>query len=107
MTNAARNRAAPYPRLFGSNYGPEVDIFAPGDEVVAAGKASDTAVVTKSGTSMSTPVVAGIISYLRSIESGLDTPEQVRARLVELSLKGVLGDVKDSPNRLVNNNSGL
>ncbi|KAL8381902.1 hypothetical protein RB595_005923 [Gaeumannomyces hyphopodioides] len=107
MTNTARSRAAPYPRIFGSNYGPEMDIFAPGDDVRAAGITSDTAVVTKSGTSMATPVVAGVVAYLRSVEGGLDTPEQVRARLIELSLKDVVGDVKGSPNRLLNNNSGL
>ncbi|KAL8297631.1 hypothetical protein RB597_007287 [Gaeumannomyces tritici] len=107
MTNAARSRASPRPRIFGSNYGPELDIFAPGDDVRAAGIASDSAIVAKSGTSMATPIVAGAVSYLRSIEGGLDTPEQVRARLVALSLKDVVGDVRDSPNRLLNNNSGL
>lgn len=84
----------------------EVDIFAPGGDVVAAGIWSDTALDTKTGTSMATPVVSGLISYLRSIETGLDTPEQVRSRLIELSWKDVVKNPNGSPNRLVYNGSG-
>lgn len=89
-----------------SNYGPALDIFAPGDGIVAAGATSDSRLTTKSGTSMATPIVSGLVAYLRSIESGLDTPEQVRARLIELSLKDVVENAKGSPNRLLYNGSG-
>ena len=47
-----------------SNYGPCVEIFAPGVQVVAASHLDDTSSTKMSGTSMATPVVAGIAAVL-------------------------------------------
>lgn len=105
MTESNRSRVSRGP-FMGSCYGPELDIFAPGARVVAAGTLSDFAATAMTGTSMATPIVAGVVAYLRSVESGLDTPEQVRARIIELSLKDVVEDPKGSPNRLLYNGSG-
>lgn len=106
MTLQNRTRVSHLYRGLGSNYGPALDIFAPGRNIVAAGITSDDATASQTGTSMSTPLVSGVIAYLRSIESGLDTPEQVRARLIELSGKDVVEDPRGSPNRLLYNGSG-
>ncbi len=43
-----------------SNYGACVDIFAPGHGITSTGIASDTATAVKNGTSMSSPLAAGV-----------------------------------------------
>lgn len=48
-----------------SNYGPVVDISAPGVEVLSTSK--DGGYTVKSGTSMASPLVAGAIAYYKSL----------------------------------------
>lgn len=45
-----------------SNYGPCVTVNAPGTNIVGASSASDSAIITMSGTSMASPIVAGVAS---------------------------------------------
>lgn len=47
-----------------SNIGDCVDILAPGKDIVSAGIASDTAEKTLSGTSMSAPLVSGVVALI-------------------------------------------
>jgi subtilisin family serine protease len=50
----------------GSNWGPCIDIWAPGDSILSAYNTSDTAVKIMSGTSMAAPFVAGAVAaYLQ------------------------------------------
>lgn len=84
-----------------------MDVFAPGRDIVSASNLNDTGNSTKTGSSMSTPLVAGLVCYLRALESGLDSPDQVTGRVLELALKDVVGDPKGSPNVLVNNGNGI
>ena len=93
--------------VYGTNHGDCVDIFAPGQNVYSASHRSDTGVVSKSGTSMATPIVSGVVAMLLEEDSSL-TPEQVKEELIKRSTKDVLdfGQLpydgrKSSPNRLV------
>ncbi|KAL1599533.1 hypothetical protein SLS60_007336 [Paraconiothyrium brasiliense] len=106
MTQPDRNRVNIIADIYGSNFGPEMDVFAPGRDIVSASNLNDTGNSTKTGTSMSTPLVAGLVCYLRALESGLGSPDQVTGRILELAIKDVVGDPKGSPNLLVYNGSG-
>lgn len=90
----------------GSNYGPGVDVFAPGLDIVSASHLSDTDSQSMDGTSMAAPLVAGLVCYLRGLEGGLGTPKEVTDRILELAIPDVVTDPKGSPNLLVNNGSG-
>jgi subtilisin family serine protease len=64
-----------------SNFGTIVDIWASGLSVLGADDLSNTATQTISGTSMSTPHVAGAIAQLLGCSSSDLTPAQVEASL--------------------------
>lgn len=106
MTQPDRGRVDIIADVYGSNYGPEMDVFAPGRDIVSASNESDDGTAIKTGTSMATPLVAGLVCYLRALEGGLESPKEVGDRVLELALKGVVGDPRGSPNLLVNNGSG-
>ncbi|KAJ4990403.1 alkaline serine protease Alp1 [Stagonosporopsis vannaccii] len=106
MTQPDRGRVSLIPGRYGSNFGPEMDVFAPGRDIVSASHLSDTETFSRTGTSMATPLVAGLVSYLRALERGLGGPDAVTKRILQLGLKGVVGDPRGSPNVLVNNGSG-
>ncbi|KAK3348866.1 alkaline protease [Lasiosphaeria hispida] len=95
------NTRAPF-----SNWGPAVDIFAPGVDVLSSYTGSDTATDVISGTSMSAPHVAGLVLYLKS--------KDTNARIIDVAAKlryfGTPGVVLDggpgSPNLLAYNGNG-
>ncbi|TFK22630.1 serine protease [Coprinopsis marcescibilis] len=72
-----------------SNYGPAVDIFAPGQSIISSWIGSDTATASISGTSMATPHVAGIVAYLISKDGNI-TPAQIEDKAKQLSAKKYL-----------------
>lgn len=70
-----------------SNYGPCIDLFAPGEDIPSAGIADDTATEVLSGTSMATPHVAGAAAlYLETHPTA--TPEQVAEALAGAAIPG-------------------
>ena len=72
-----------------SNYGPCVDILAPGVSVTSAWYSSNTATNTISGTSMATPhVVGGIALYLQGNPGA--TPAQVTAAIEGAATVGAI-----------------
>ena len=64
-----------------SNYGPCVDIAAPGDYVYTADMSSNTAYEFASGTSLATPLVSAAAAYVL-MENRKYTPEQVKQELI-------------------------
>jgi aqualysin 1 len=88
-------------RAFFSNYGPSLDLFAPGVSITAAGHTADDATATFSGTSMAAPHVAGVAALYLSQEPNL-TPAQVHAQLVSAATPNVVvGAGTGSPNRVL------
>ena len=85
-----------------SNFGPLLDLFAPGVSILSASNASDTEYTWKSGTSMAAPHVTGVVAqYLAKV--GNQTPAAVRNALVAAADNGVVIDPgAGSPNLLVN-----
>ena len=84
-----------------SNSGTCVDIYAPGVDVTSAWNTTPTATMTISGTSMSSPHVAGAAAVLLSRQPGL-TPVQVGERLVaDATVDVVTGVGAGTPNRLL------
>ncbi|KAF1918609.1 oryzin precursor [Ampelomyces quisqualis] len=89
-----------------SNYGPVVNIFAAGENILTASHKSKNKSKKESGTSMSAAHVTGLVSYLR----GLDGPSKahtIKARIYDLAIKDILSDTKGSKNLLAYNGAPL
>ena len=71
-----------------SNWGSCVDLFAPGSSIRSAGSTGDTAISIRSGTSMATPVVAGLAAQLLQTNKSA-TPAQVQSAIVAQTSKVV------------------
>ncbi|KAL5433441.1 hypothetical protein PMIN05_008304 [Paraphaeosphaeria minitans] len=102
--NLQRNDAR-YGGASGSNYGPAVDIFAPGTGIVSSYRTSDDAIQVLSGTSMAAPHVAGLVSYLRGLEGPMSA-EKVKARVLGLATLGRVMDARGSADLVAFNGAG-
>jgi cerevisin len=100
-------------RAWFSNYGPCVDVFAPGKDITSAWIGSRTATNTISGTSMASPHVAGLIAYFLGLEPDCQSefyteavsPNKIKDDIIRFSTKSVLSKVPaDTKNLLVFNN---
>lgn len=73
----------------GTNYGRCITIFAPGEDILGANFSCNNCSMYLSGTSMSTPLVAGVAAmYLH--KQPLLTPDEVKEKLINESLQNVL-----------------
>jgi subtilisin family serine protease len=85
-----------------SNYGPEIDLLAPGSNITSAWHTGVNDINTISGTSMATPHVTGAAAlYLEKFPKS--TPLQVQDGLKKFSTLNVIKNVPDSTvNNIVN-----
>ena len=84
-----------------SNYGPTLDLFAPGVSITSAWTGNDLMFATATGTSMAAPHVTGVVAqYLQTNRTA--SPATVRSALVGISTTGVvINPGQESPNRLL------
>lgn len=84
-----------------SNFGPCVDLYAPGTSIVSADENSNTGTATLSGTSMASPHVAGAAAVALGADPNL-TPAQLTNILLADATSGTLNSVgSGSPNLLL------
>ncbi|WP_327744974.1 S8 family peptidase [Streptomyces europaeiscabiei] len=84
-----------------SNWGPSLDLFAPGVSITSASHRSNTGKVTHSGTSMASPHAAGAAA-LYLADHPRAAPADVGRALVERSISGKVKDkYPGSPNKLL------
>ena len=84
-----------------SNFGPCLDLFAPGSGILSSWFSSDTATATLSGTSMASPHVAGVAALYKQFSPGASS-STVRNAIVNNATTNVLSGVgTGSPNRLL------
>ena len=83
-----------------SNFGPCVDLFAPGDDVRSASHVSPSATTVHDGTSMAAPHVAGAAAVLLSMDPSM-TPAEVESALLEEATATVQDGGAGSPNLLL------
>lgn len=88
-----------------SNYGPCVDIYAPGVDIESDVPGSPTASYSASGTSMASPHVAGAAALVLQAQPDW-TPAQVSAELLGKATQGVVKD-NYSSNRLLYTGGGV
>jgi subtilisin family serine protease len=88
-----------------SNYGPMLDLFAPGVSIPSAWIGDNGVMIaTATGTSMASPHVAGVVAlYLQNHRTA--SPASVRSALVGASTVGVvINPGQETPNRLLFSN---
>ncbi|KAK7181004.1 subtilisin-like protease [Paraphaeosphaeria sporulosa] len=73
-----------------SNWGPSVDIHAPGVNVLSTSNQGDTATATLSGTSMAAPHVAGLGAYFLALPGNKPTPDELCKHIKDRSTKNVI-----------------
>jgi len=78
----------------GSNYGPHIDLSAPGNYIYGLKYDSNTNYGTYwGGTSQATPLVAGVASLLKGIDRSLDT-DSIRS-ILRFTAQDMVGDVAE------------
>ena len=76
-TDPADQRCTPETSGYGPNYGPHIDVMAPGVSIPVISIGSPTGITLGGGTSFATPMVAGLGALIDAVRPGL-TADQVR-----------------------------
>jgi subtilisin family serine protease len=84
-----------------SNFGPTLDLFAPGVSITSAWIGDELMTATCTGTSMASPHVAGVVAlYLENHRTA--SPAAVRSALIGISTRDLVRNPgQESPNRLL------
>ena len=82
-----------------SNFGPCVDVFSPGVQIPSASSTSNAGSRTLSGTSMASPLVAGIGALFMQ-DNPNASANQIKQAVITASTTNVVGNANGSPNRL-------
>lgn len=90
-----------------SNFGPRVDVFAPGALVQAAGIKSRVEIAWVEGTSVAAAHVAAIALYFMQLGGNINVPALVKQRIITLATEGKITDLpQGTPNRIAFNKGG-
>ncbi|KAI1286221.1 Subtilase-type proteinase psp3 [Halotydeus destructor] len=92
-------------KVIGSNFGPCVDLFAPGAEIRAAyiGNELHNRTYNGYGSSFAAAHVTGVAALLLSVDPSL-TPQQLKSLLLNITQEGLVKGVdRDTPNRFLFN----
>jgi len=84
-----------------SNFGPCLDLFAPGQGILSAWFSSDTATATLSGTSMASPHVAGVAALYKQFSPSASSATVRNAIVNNATTNHVTNAGSGSPNRLL------
>jgi len=76
-----------------SNFGEKVDIFAPGVKILGPSVNGNKRLQYFTGTSQSAPHVTGVVAQILE-RMPMASPEEVKARLIEISAKDKILDTK-------------
>lgn len=90
-------------RTGGTNFGPCCTLWAPGNQITSAGSISDTASRVTGGTSMSAPLVSGVLAMYASAMGSAGVEAVERTMLQDASEGMVQDGLEDrgTPNRLL------
>jgi len=75
----------------GSNWGANVDIFAPGVDITSTGIVDHMAQMVMTGTSMACPHVSGLVAYLIGLNGNV-LPDIMKETIRQSALQAPLGD---------------
>ena len=98
-TGADDTRVVPFfwSNTSGSNYGPHIDLVAPGNYIYGLDEASDSNYNSYwGGTSQASPLVAGVAALMKGLDPGLDV-ETIRSILRNTADDEVGDPAEDSP----------
>ena len=84
-----------------SNFGPCLDLFAPGSSILSAWYTSNTATATLSGTSMASPHVAGVAALYKQMSPSASSTTVRNAIVNNATVNVISGAGSGSPNRLL------
>jgi cerevisin len=76
-----------------SNFGPDVNIWAPGVGIISLGNADDNAVKTLDGTSMASPFVTGLVAYFLALEGNM-SPLSMKEKLRSVTTDSVISGLR-------------